>query len=150
MARVSRIKIDKNLEIEIFNQFWRSLANINSSLKSSDFFSDLLSETEKLMLAKRFATAVLIYRSKTATEIHDSLHVSYSTIGSVSAWVKNGKPKTLDILKTISNEKGWGAVIDKMESVLDSFKPRRHSDWKEEYKKKQGRLNERLTIKSLR
>src|SRR3990167_1390891 len=110
MARTSKIKLDKDLESEIFKQFWNSLAQINSSVKASDFFTDLLSKTESLMLAKRFAIAISISRGKSATEIHNAIHVSYTTIGSVSSWVKNGKPKTQEILQRISKEKGWKSV----------------------------------------
>ena len=150
MARVSRIKIDKDLESEIFNQFWSSLARINDSGKTSEFFSDLLSETESLMLAKRFTAAILIVRGRPATEIRNSIHLSYSAIGTVAAWVKNGKPETKRILTKISVEKNWEAVLDTIDSILDKIPPRRHSDWKEEYAKKRKRTNQRLSRKSLR
>lgn len=150
MARVSRIKIDRELESEIFNQFWSSLARINDSGKTSDFFSDLLSETEKLMLAKRFTAAILIVRGRPATDIRNSIHLSYSAIGSVAAWVKNGKPATKNILTKIASEKNWEAVLDTIDGILDKIPPRRHSDWKEEYKKKRQRTNQRLNRKHLR
>jgi len=150
MARVSKIKIDKDLESEMFTQFWNSLTKINNSTKTSEFFSDLLSETEKLMLAKRFTTAVLISRGKTATEIHKSIHISYTTITSVSSWVKNAKNETGKLLTKISKEKNWEDLSDKIDELLDTIPPRRHSDWKEEYKKKNERTNQRLIRKSLR
>ena len=150
MARVSRIKIDKDLELQIFNQFWNSLAKVNDSGKTSEFFSDLLSETESLMLAKRFTVAILIVRGRPATEIRNSIHLSYSAIGTVAAWVKNGKPETKRILTKISAEKNWEAVLDTIDGILDKIPPRRHSDWKEEYKKKRQRTNQRLSRKSLR
>ncbi len=150
MARVSKVIIDKNLEKEIFSQFWNSLAKINDSGKTSEFFSDLLSETEKLMLAKRFTTAILIVRGRSATEIRNAIHLSYSTIGTVAAWVKNGKPTTKGILNKISTEKNWESVLDKIDEILDKIPPRRHSDWKKEYAMKRERTNQRLTRKSLR
>lgn len=150
MARVSRIKIDKDLELQIFGQFWNSLAKINDSGKTSEFFSDLLSETERLMLAKRFAAAILIVRGRPATEIRNSIHLSYSAIGAVAAWVKNGKTTTKRILTKISTEKNWEAVFNKIDEVLDKIPPRRHSDWKTEYGKKRQRINQRLNRKSLR
>lgn len=150
MARVSKIKIDKALETEMFRQFWSSLARINNSGKSSDFFSDLLSETEKLMLAKRFTAAVLIVRGISPTEINKSIHLSFTAIGSVSSWAKNSKPETQKLLSNISAEKKWQAVFDKIDEILDKLPPRRHSDWKEEYKKKRERTFQRLAKKSLR
>lgn len=128
MARVSKFKIDRHLEQEMFKQFWVSLAKINDPNSSSDFFSDLLSKTEKLMLAKRFTAAILISRNKSATEIHDSIHLSYTTIASVSAWIKNAKPETDKLLKKISKEKNWEEITDKIEDILNKIKPRRHSN----------------------
>jgi uncharacterized protein YerC len=150
MPRVSKIKLDKHLEEEIFKQFWYSLAEINSSIKSSDFFSDLLSETEKIMIAKRFATAILITRNKAASDIHKSIHISFTTISSVSAWVKNAKPETSKLLSKISKEKGWEVVADKIEELLDKISPRRGTDWKQKYKEKRERLNSRLIRNDLR
>jgi uncharacterized protein YerC len=150
MPRVSKIKLDKDLEIEIFRQFWNSLAEIDSSLKASDFFTDLLSETEKLMLAKRFAVAVLVSRNKQATEIHNAIHVSYTTIASVSSWVKNGKPKTQELLQKISKEKGWENTLDIIEDVLDKIHPARGTDWAEKYKERRVRRNKRFARENLR
>lgn len=150
MPRVSKIKLDKNLEIEIFKQFWSSLAEIDSSLKASDFFTDLLSGTEKLMLAKRFAVAVLVSRNKQATEIHNAIHVSYTTIASVSSWVKNGKPKTQELLQKISKEKGWENVLDIIEEVLDGIHPARGTDWTERYKERRESKNKRSAREKLR
>ena len=150
MARVSKIKLDKSLENEIFKQFWYSLGQINNLDKSSDFFSDLLSVTEKLMLAKRFAIAVLLTRGKPTTDIHKTIHVSYTAIGSVSAWIKNARPETKKLLSRISSDKNWELVIDMIDELLDRISPRRHSDWREEYAKKGNRTNVRFAKKLLR
>lgn len=150
MSRVSKIKLDKELESELYSQFWYSLGKINNQLKSSDFFSDLLSESEKLMLAKRFAVAILLSRGKNTTEIHDSLHVSYTTISTVSSWTKNAKSQTVKLLRQISNEKGWEVLFDRVDEILDKIPPKRGSDWKEEYKEKRKRTSQRYARKSLR
>jgi hypothetical protein len=102
------------------------------------------------MLSKRFATLILLSRNKSPTEIQDSIHVTFSTIGSVSAWLKNTKPATQKLLQKISAEKNWEKVFDKIDELLDKIPPRRGSDWKEEYAKKRERTNQRLTRKSLR
>lgn len=150
MARVSKIKLDKLLENQILDQFWTSLSFVNNSVKSQSFYSDLFSTTERLMLAKRFAVAILLYRGKSATEIHDAIHVSYSNIGSVTSWVKNGKPGTQELLNKISRMKSWGAIIDSIDTLLDKLPPKRHSDWVMEYKNRKIRLQERLAKQRIR
>jgi uncharacterized protein YerC len=150
MVQISKKLLDKELEEEIYNQLWYSLGKVNNSKKTSEFFSDFLTKTEKLMLAKRFATAILIKRGRTANDIRHSIHVSFSTVGSVSSWIKNARPETQSLLETISNEKGWGEIIDKIENILDALPFRRHSDWKEESEKRRERRSKRYARKSLR
>ena len=150
MPKVSKYALDESLENEIINQFWYSLGFANNSLKARDFFSDLLSETEQMMLAKRLAAAILITREKSPTYIHESIHLSYSTISIVSAWVKNSKPSTNKLLKQIAKEKGWEEVLDKIEETLDKIHPLPGTDWKYQYKNRYDRRKQRIARKSLR
>ncbi len=150
MPRVSKIKVDKDLERAITRQFWSFLGNINGTLVASDFFSDFLTESEEIMLSKRFATLVLLSRGKSPTEIQKSIHVTFSTIGSVHSWFKNAKPETKKLLVKISTEKDWEAVFSKIEEILDKIPPRRGSDWKSEYQNRRKALNQKLIEKSLR
>ncbi len=150
MVQVSRKILDKELEKELFEQLWLSLGKINTSTKASDFYSDLLSQTEQLMLAKRIATAILITRGRNMTEVRRSLNVSFSTVTNVNSWVKNSKPETTKILDGISKEKGWEKLFDKIDELLEIIPPRRHSDWKKEYAEKRERSKQRFARKSLR
>lgn len=150
MPQVSKRKLDKGLEEEMFRQFWRSLGQINDSQKSAEFFSDLLTETEKTMLAKRFTAAVLLSRGRSATDIKDSIHLTYSTIGSVSSWLKNAKPKTRELLNNISGEKNWEEIFDRIDSLLDKLPPRYGTSWKDAGKEKYKRTIERSSRNVLR
>ena len=150
MTQVSKYKLDKYLEIELSKQFWYYLGAINNHQKSFEFFSDFLTNTEKIMFIKRFAVAILVVRDKPAIDIKRSLHVSNSTICSVSAWLKNAKPETQKLLQKISKEKNWEMAFDKIDEILDNIPPRRGTDWKEAYAEKRERLDERLTRKQLR
>jgi uncharacterized protein YerC len=150
MPRVSRYKIDKLLEKEIVDQFWNFIGTVNNSKTASEFFSNFLTESENIMLSKRFATLILLSRNKTPTEIHNSIHTTFSTIGSVSAWLKNAGPETQKILQKISLGKNWETIFDNIDNILDKLPPSRRSDWQVEYKEKNTRLNERLTRKHLR
>jgi len=150
MPQISKRKLDNNIEEEMFKQFWNSLGQINDFQKSGEFFSDLLTQTEKTMLAKRFTAAVLIIRGKSATEIKNSIYLTYSTIGSVSSWVKNAKPKTRELLTKISNEKNWESILDKIEAILDKIPPKRGTDWSMAGKAKYNRALKRSSRRSLR
>lgn len=150
MPQVSRKKLDKDIEREMFNLFWKSLARLKDSSITSQFFSDLLTETEKIMLAKRFTVAVLLARGKTATEIKNSINVTYSTVGSVSSWLKNAKPKTKKIMGEISKEKDWEAIGDRIDELLDKLPPRYGTNWSEAGKQKWKRTQQRAARMALR
>jgi uncharacterized protein YerC len=138
MSQISKKRLDKDVEREMFNQFWASLSKIDTPSAASEFFSDLLTKTEKYVLAKRFTCAILLVRGHSASEINKSIHLTYSTIGSVASWVKNARPQTKHILEKISKEKDWEKVFDRIDSLLDKLPPKYGTDWsrvgKEKYK----------------
>lgn len=149
MSRVSNIKVDPYLEKEIKNQFWNFLGSLNDTV-SREFFSNFLYESENIMLSKRFAILLLLSRGKTPTEIQSSIHVTFSTIGMVSAWLKNSNPQTQKLLEKISKQKSWEEIIDKIDNILNIIPPRRHSNWKEEYSNRYKESRKRGARKSLR
>jgi hypothetical protein len=102
------------------------------------------------MIAKRLAAAILAVRGKNTSDIHHALHLSYTTVGTVMAWVKNARPETQKILIKISKEKNWEDMFDKIDDVLDIIPPRRHSDWSDEYRNRKAELNIRIAKKNLR
>lgn len=150
MPQVSRYKLDKDLEKEMFRQFWISLAKLKDAETVSSFFSDVLTETEEIMLAKRFTIAVLILRGRKPIDIKDTLHVSFSTIGSVGAWLKNAKPLTQVVLQTMIQGSNWQKIIDRVEALLDTLPPRYGTNWQEAGKAKWRRKMARSTRASLR
>ncbi|OGM05365.1 hypothetical protein A2125_02040 [Candidatus Woesebacteria bacterium GWB1_43_5] len=150
MPQISKRKLDKDIEKEIFKQFWNSLARVKDSETASQFYSDLLTETEKVMLAKRFTVSILLIRGKNPSEIKNTIHVTYSTIGSVASWVKNAKPATRKLLTALSNHKEWENILDRIEEVLDKLPPRYGSNWSEAGKEKWKRTKARSTRRALR
>lgn len=143
MTRVSKRILDKALQEEMFRQFWLSLSILHDAGTVSSFFSDLLSETEEIMLAKRFTIAVLILRRRTFSEIKQTIHVSDSTVGSVNAWLKNAKPRTLKVLKLIIEESRWQRLLDQIDTLLDKIPPRYGTNWSQAGKAKWQRKMER-------
>jgi len=150
MARVSRYPLDQALENEMFRQFWRSVAQLRSAEEVASFFSDLLSHTEEVMLAKRFAIAILLLRGKKPVEIAATIKVSFSTISSVAAWVKNAKPQTRQMLERLLAEKEWEAFVDRVGELLDRLPPVYGTDWSAAGRAKQARLRGRAVRRTLR
>jgi uncharacterized protein YerC len=134
----------------MFQKFWQSLSSLRDADSVASFFSDFLTGTEELMLAKRFTVAVLLLRGRQPKDIKKILHVSNSTTGSVGAWLKNAKPKTIATLERIMKESQWDAFIDKIEELFDELPPRYGTDWSKAGKAKWKRKVERASRQSLR
>lgn len=150
MAQVSRRKLDKDLEQALFDQLWNFLAKIDNPNKAASLYSDLLTETEKLILAKRLATALLILRKRTTQEIKSKIAVSTSTVSNVSQWLKYCRPETRRMLENLSKQKDFDAILDKIDGIIDKLPPRYYSDWKQAGKEKYQRIKQRSAKAEIR
>lgn len=150
MTRISRYQLDAALKEEMFRQFWLSLSFLQDAHTASSFFTDLLSSSEEIMLAKRFTIAILILRGKKFADIKATIHVSDFTIGSVNAWLKNAKPKTRKVLELIIKESRWEKLLDQFDAILDKLPPRYGSDWSRAGREKRQRTLDRNSRQTLR
>lgn len=150
MPQVSHKKLNKTIESEMFSQFWESISRLKNSSDVSDFFTDILTQTEQIMLTKRFMIAILLGRGKRPIDISQILHVSFSTIGGVASWTKNAKPRTQEIIEMLIEEGNWGTLLDKFEEIMDHLPPGRGTDWHLAGKEKYQRQKERSARNSLR
>ena len=150
MPQISKYPLDKILEQQMFREFWSSVSKLRDANEVSAFFSDLLSDVEEKMLAKRFTVAVLILRGKRPVDIASAVHVSYSTIASVAAWVTHASPKMRLLLQTIIDQRNWQQILDRIDALLDKLPPAYGTDWHKAGKAKWQRRIERATRQSLR
>jgi uncharacterized protein YerC len=150
MTQVSKYPLDKDTEKEMFRKFWESISALHDADTVASFFSDFLSDTEELMLAKRFTIAVLLLRGRRPKDVKDILHVSNSATGSVGAWLKNAGPKTRATLERVIKEGKWEQFIDKIDALFDELPPSYGTDWSKAGKEKWKRKMERSSRQSLR
>ncbi len=150
MPQISKYRLDKTIQQEMFRHFWSSVANLRTTQAVADFFSDLLTHTEEIMLAKRLTVAVLLLRGKRPVDIVEVLHVSFSMIGRVSTWVDRANPGTKRELERIIKETQWQAFFDKIEELLDTLPPRYGTDWSQAGKEKSQRAKERTSRSAIR
>ena len=91
MTKVSRRILDKNLEDYIFSVFLKTITDLKTLSESKNFLEDLLWPTERIMLIKRLAIAVMLSKGYTYDEIDHTLKVSRTTIMNVSYFLKHGQ-----------------------------------------------------------
>jgi uncharacterized protein YerC len=113
MPHVSSKKLKKENMQKLYTEF--SVALEKSAKKSwvKLFLNDLLTNTEKIMLAKRFAVIFLLSNNVPPYYIAESLHMSPTTIFKMSLKYDIGKYSS--ILKTTANEnKNIWMILEKI------------------------------------
>lgn len=119
MTQVSRYPISKKVADRIFEVFLKTLVEIKSNKEADEFISDLLTPTEKIMLAKRLAIAFLLEKDYDYRTIQKLIRVSAPTITVVNTARKYGSEgyKKM-IVKIIKDEKLISFLEDTVEKLL--------------------------------
>ena len=148
MIKVSRRFLNKELENHIFELFLRTIVDIRNSDEARNFIEDLLSPTERIMLIKRLAIAVLLVKGYTYDDIDDTLKVSRSTIMNVSLWLKHGRSGYRKAVNKILETQKKEEFIDKIEEILLQLSPpKRYGSAAFEKKQKAGKQLFRRKVK---
>jgi uncharacterized protein YerC len=90
MPRISRRYLNQDIETHLCDILWEYFARLRSHDSVKESIDSLLSETEKIMIAKRLAIAVLLSRGYTFDIIDDKLKVSKATIAGVHHQITSG------------------------------------------------------------
>ena len=80
MPQVSKNPLGKETNQEIQAALWWLLARLNSDDNIKDFLGGFLTNTEKIMLAKRLAIAFLANKNYDYKDISNALKVSTNTV----------------------------------------------------------------------
>ncbi len=103
MPHVSSKKLKKETLNKLYSQFGRAFEKSARKSQARFLLGDLLTKTEKIMLAKRFAVICLLSQEVPSSYIAESLCMSYSTIFRMSLKYDIGKYTAL--IRTIEKEK---------------------------------------------
>lgn len=107
---------------KLLREFWTTLALMESLEEIQNFFRDLLSETEAIMLARRLKIARLIYAGYSYDEIEKELHTSATTIASVHAWLDGGFGGYINGIAKLQKELERQQMLhDKKEKAKEPF-----------------------------
>jgi uncharacterized protein YerC len=127
MAQVSKYPVSKDIADRMAEVFQMTISSLNGKEDIEEFFEELLSPVEKIMLAKRLSIAVLLAKGYTYPSIGAVLRVTPSTIAAVSLALKyKGKGYQKAVEKILSNEK-MNSFWQKIEDVLGGLPPTKGS-----------------------
>lgn len=103
MGQISKYPISKDVYERCWEIFAKTLIGIKTSKDVDEIISDLLTPTERIMVAKRLSIAFLLSQGYEYREIREVLRVSFPTISMVNLALRygnNGYKKAVDrILK---------------------------------------------------
>ena len=115
MTHISRKKIKKDVADELADQFLTFLSLTRTKQDARTLARELLSQTERVMLAKRLAVVVLLVRGYTFVQIEETLGVSRQTV--VRLWRETKEGRYEKIVRYARKHTSHF----KKESFLDAF-----------------------------
>ncbi|MFA6300749.1 MAG: Trp family transcriptional regulator [Candidatus Paceibacterota bacterium] len=95
MPHVSSKKLKKETLDKLYGEFGKAFEKSAQKSKAKFFLGDLLTRTEKIMLAKRFAVIYFLSKEIPISYIAESLGMSYSTVFRMSLKYDIGKYASL-------------------------------------------------------
>lgn len=119
--QVSKQKLNKNVEKQIFTILNQLVADIKSPDEAGKFFNDFLSVTEYEVIAKRVAIAIFLDKGRSYENIKSTLKVSSATIASVQESM--GSPGLQMALQKIKAEEWADQWAGKISSIVGKIIP---------------------------
>lgn len=80
--------ISKNEKNKLLNELWSLVTLLETKEEIENFFRDLLSETEAVMLARRIRIARLLLEGKSYEDIRNIMNASHITIAGIHRWLQ--------------------------------------------------------------
>lgn len=123
MTQISKHLLPKDIEEEMFDVFWQSVASVKNKKEAEKFFSELLTKTERVMLAKRLAIAVLLIRRYKYDQIKSLLKVSSCTISRVRGWLESEGEGYRFVINRMFKRRAWKEFLEGIEKTLYDLHP---------------------------
>jgi len=112
MTNISKKKLNKDIQQKIYSRLTKAIAGIHTRSKSAQFIEDILTETERQMLAKRFAALFMLTQNVSSYRVHKLLNMSTTTTKRLSLELSQGKHAyiTSVVKKKKDREKFWAEL----------------------------------------
>ncbi len=112
--QVSKKDVNRKIERKIFRSLFQVLSDMRKPREIEKFLTDILSETERTVLAKRLGIAYYLNKNKSYEAIRQDLKVSSATIANVQKWMEEGGEGLGLALKAIEADEWAGEMADKI------------------------------------
>lgn len=127
MTKVSRLPLREDIWSRIFDLFLRTTIGIKDKKKLQAFINDLYSPTEKIMLSKRLACAVMLAKGNDYQAIKRTLRITDSTIAKMSVLVKYKNGGLRHVVEEIGKKDALRIIWEEISSLMDI--PSKGKNW---------------------
>jgi uncharacterized protein YerC len=130
MTQISRYPLQKQVEERVYEVLMESVAAANNSVSVNCLLEDLLSPTERLMIAKRISIALLLIKKYDQRTISKWLKVSLATVSKVSLVLQKGKGGYQTIIGSLLNKEELNKFIQRIDDAIADFLPPMSRNWR--------------------
>lgn len=110
MTQISKRPLSPGLDNRLQELLLQSLIKVGNSKDASNFLADILTPTEKTMIAKRLAIALLLNRGWDQEAIDDYLKVSLGTIQTVKRNLNSDLGGFRKIISKLEKSREWEQI----------------------------------------
>jgi len=89
-GKVKYHQLTETQKKEYLTLFYDMVSGLRNRDEAKNFFKDLLTLSEVVMIARRIKIAILLIEGKNHRDIRKNLKVGYSTIANVERWLNEG------------------------------------------------------------
>lgn len=119
MPKVSKNPLSPEMRTEMTDAFVRTLVKISDDALLRRFLDDLLTPTEKLMLAKRLMAAILLQRGYSYRAVCSVLKMSKTTVHLIQRDILKAGEGYRKVFQLFFKEAKGQRLIDAVERFLD-------------------------------
>ena len=118
MPHVSQNPIDKNTLYKISEKLFKAIKHLKREKEAAQFLSDLLTKTERIMLAKRLAIIIMLDANYPFKVISNALRVSEATIRVMRDRFDRGGGGYNLVIGRLKREAMWREFFKSLEKIL--------------------------------
>lgn len=116
--QVSKTKLNAQIEKQIFEIFYQTIADLKRKDDVKIFVRDFFTKTEQSVIAKRLAIAMYLDKNRSYEQIKNALKVSSATIANVDKMMTKNSEGFVLALRRIEAEEWAGNLAKKISDWL--------------------------------
>jgi Trp operon repressor len=118
MTQVSKYPVSKDVQKRMYDIFLEALADVRMREDVEEFIDDFFTPTERVMLPKRLAIALLLSKGYEQRIICEYLKVSFTTITRISNQLKTKGAGFRRTVQKIMEDENLADFLEKMDAGL--------------------------------